>query len=285
MTYSIKKTPHNSTYPKGGVSCSKDSFVVNQTLIFQIKFCGKSPALRVAAKRSLPPIKQSKMEKKLITLFFTFSCLSIYGQSTNYGIQVNSGFFRFTGESAEKTEQINYSLDKEDGYTNNPYGNKYGLSYGISANITRTTKANLRLGIDFGYEVLRSRINIKAVRQYSDNINETVSAIGKTNLNSSFLSFFPSIGYQISNSFFNIFLDGGVDFGYCINSIEKGHANSETREYETYRDRKTLELDVRPLIQIGIQKHKVGGYIGYSVSVRASALCFRFRWEQHLKIL
>jgi len=47
-----EKTPApNSTYPKGGVSCSKDSFVVIQTLVFQIKFCGKSPALRVAAKR------------------------------------------------------------------------------------------------------------------------------------------------------------------------------------------------------------------------------------------
>jgi len=44
----------NSSYPKGGVSCSKDSFVVNQTLVFQIKFCGKSPALRVAAKRYQP---------------------------------------------------------------------------------------------------------------------------------------------------------------------------------------------------------------------------------------
>jgi len=43
--------PHNSTYPKGGVSCSKDSFVVNESLVFQIKFCGESPALRVAAKR------------------------------------------------------------------------------------------------------------------------------------------------------------------------------------------------------------------------------------------
>ncbi|MBK9421322.1 MAG: hypothetical protein IPN44_09740 [Flavobacteriales bacterium] len=30
----VQKT-HNSTYPKGGVSCSKDSFVVNQTLVFQ----------------------------------------------------------------------------------------------------------------------------------------------------------------------------------------------------------------------------------------------------------
>jgi hypothetical protein len=46
-----EKTAYNSTYPKGGVLCSKDSFVVNQTLVFQIKFCGKSPALRVAANR------------------------------------------------------------------------------------------------------------------------------------------------------------------------------------------------------------------------------------------
>ncbi len=46
-----RKTPYNSTYPKGGVSCSKDSLVVNESLVFQIKFCGESPALRVAAKR------------------------------------------------------------------------------------------------------------------------------------------------------------------------------------------------------------------------------------------
>ncbi len=46
-----KQRTANSSYPKGGVSCSKDSSVVNQTLFFQIKFCGKSTALRVAAKR------------------------------------------------------------------------------------------------------------------------------------------------------------------------------------------------------------------------------------------
>jgi len=50
-TLDRRKAAYNSTYPKGGVSCSKDSFVVNQTFVFQIKFCGKSPALRVAAKR------------------------------------------------------------------------------------------------------------------------------------------------------------------------------------------------------------------------------------------
>jgi len=46
-----RKTGHNSTYPKGGVSWFKHSLVVNRNLVFQIKFSGKSPALRVAAKR------------------------------------------------------------------------------------------------------------------------------------------------------------------------------------------------------------------------------------------
>jgi hypothetical protein len=41
----------NSTYPKDGVSYSKDSFVVNQTLVFQIEFCGKNRQLLVAANR------------------------------------------------------------------------------------------------------------------------------------------------------------------------------------------------------------------------------------------
>ena len=45
------KPAHNRTYTKGWLSCSRVSFVVTQTLVFQIKFCGKSPALRVAAKR------------------------------------------------------------------------------------------------------------------------------------------------------------------------------------------------------------------------------------------
>ena len=41
----------NTGLAKVAVQCFADTFVVNQTLVFQIKFCGKSPALRVAAKR------------------------------------------------------------------------------------------------------------------------------------------------------------------------------------------------------------------------------------------
>jgi hypothetical protein len=51
MQQTIESRTHNSTYPKSGVLRSKDSLVVNQTLVFQIKFCGKSPAHRQSAKR------------------------------------------------------------------------------------------------------------------------------------------------------------------------------------------------------------------------------------------
>ncbi len=46
-----KKTAYNSTYPKGGFSCFADTFVVAESSVLRIKFSGKSPALRVAAKR------------------------------------------------------------------------------------------------------------------------------------------------------------------------------------------------------------------------------------------
>ncbi len=42
----LKRLTANSSDPNGGVSCSKDSFVVNQTFVFQIKFCGKRPPFR-----------------------------------------------------------------------------------------------------------------------------------------------------------------------------------------------------------------------------------------------
>lgn len=45
------KTAANSTYPKGGVSCFADSFVVAESSVLRMKFSAKNPALRVAANR------------------------------------------------------------------------------------------------------------------------------------------------------------------------------------------------------------------------------------------
>jgi len=50
------RTPaYNSTYPKGGVSCFADTFVQAESSVLRMKFSGKNPALRVAAKRYASP--------------------------------------------------------------------------------------------------------------------------------------------------------------------------------------------------------------------------------------
>ena len=47
-----ERTPAaNSTYPKGGVLCSADTFVQAESSVLRMKFSGKNPALRVAANR------------------------------------------------------------------------------------------------------------------------------------------------------------------------------------------------------------------------------------------
>jgi len=46
-----KQRTANSTYPKGGVLCSANTFVQAESSVLRMKFCGKNPALRVAAKR------------------------------------------------------------------------------------------------------------------------------------------------------------------------------------------------------------------------------------------
>jgi len=46
-----RSTAANSTFAIGGVSCSADSFVVAESFVLRIKFCGKKPAHRKSAKR------------------------------------------------------------------------------------------------------------------------------------------------------------------------------------------------------------------------------------------
>lgn len=51
MTDEQITTTANSDLAKGGVSCFVETFVVNQTFVLRMNFCGKNPALRQAATR------------------------------------------------------------------------------------------------------------------------------------------------------------------------------------------------------------------------------------------
>ena len=194
-------------------------------------------------------------------LFFT----GLFAQKTEYGIAFNSGLFSFSGPSSGKYSQINYDNTKNNGYTNNPYGSLAGLCYGLSLNIKRVTKKNLDLGLDLGFETLRSKVNINAVNGSSTASSFKIPAAGTTFLNSHFINLYPYIGHRFSIKKIIFDLAGGLDFAYCLAASEKGNAKAENGTiYITALDRKTINLDIRPRIQLSAGYQKWGFYIGYS---------------------
>jgi len=76
LSSDTEATGANSTYPKGGVSNSADTFVVAESSVLRMKFSGKNPALRVAANRYKQPICDSAQHgqtRNNLQLFFTFN--------------------------------------------------------------------------------------------------------------------------------------------------------------------------------------------------------------------
>jgi hypothetical protein len=206
------------------------------------------------------------MKKSLLALPFLFLSIFTHAQKTEFGISLNSGLFSFAGGLAESSTSINYDSSINSGSTNNPYGSKSGLSYGISANIKQVTKKNLVLGIDLGYEVLRSKISINSVWSY-DEISAGVyyDANGQTFLNNDFINLFPQIGYRFKSKKVSFDLVAGSDIAFCLNATEKGEATATNGiKYNTNVDRKTINKDFRPRIQLTANYKKAGVYAGYS---------------------
>ncbi|PLB85290.1 hypothetical protein C0T31_11675 [Dysgonamonadaceae bacterium] len=61
----VNKTSHNSTYPKGGVSCSSDSFVVAESSVLRMKFSCKNPATSPSCNSLGKMLKNKKINIKL----------------------------------------------------------------------------------------------------------------------------------------------------------------------------------------------------------------------------
>jgi hypothetical protein len=51
MTEREEQLTTNSRFAKAGISCFYESEVLNSSFVLRMKFSGKNPALRVAAKR------------------------------------------------------------------------------------------------------------------------------------------------------------------------------------------------------------------------------------------
>jgi hypothetical protein len=205
----------------------------------------------------------------LRTLFFTVLFMYVmpsFAQKAELTISINSGLFSFSGLSSRKTS-ILLNPKTSPAYTLNPYGSKSGLSYGLSGKVQWISKNNFIVGLDIGYELLKSSLSITTVTESfnSSNSNDYHPAKGHAFMNNSFINTFPHIGKRFIKKD-NLFdLTTGIELGYCLKSTEKAHATiNDGTAYSTSVDRKTIKTDIRPRIQLSMQHDKTGFFIGYS---------------------
>jgi hypothetical protein len=205
------------------------------------------------------------MKKLPLTFISLLFLTNIFGQKTEFRISLNSGLFKFAGQSAVKNSFINYSNSTNNGYTNNPYGSNVGLCYGLSGNLKRVTKYSLILGFDVGLETLRSKVLIDRISGFTGTSTYEYPATGRTFLNNDFVNFYPSIGYRLNLKKLSFDIGGGFDLAYGFKSTETGDAIATNGTgFITSVDRHITSTDIRPRIQLSVNSQKIGVYVGYS---------------------
>lgn len=206
------------------------------------------------------------MKKVLLTFFCCLFTLTQTFAQTEFALAFNSSLFSFGGNGAQSSSFINTSdVASLSGYTNNPYGKKNGLGYGLSVNTKKVFAKHFILGLDVGYEVMRSKIMITGINSFGPAGSSTLPATGKTNLNTQFLNFQPNFGFRIGQSTTTFDLTAGMDVGIILDAKEKGQAKTtDGASITTTNDRKNINTDLRPRVQLAANYQKFTAHAGYA---------------------
>jgi hypothetical protein len=199
----------------------------------------------------------------------TFLTLTnVMAQKTEFRVSLNSGLFSFYGRSADATSSINYNDQTNRGYTNNPYGSKSGPSYGLSVNVKRIYYRKFIIGLDLGYEILRSKVSINQINGYTGTSTYQMDATGRTFVNSNCVNLNLFAGYRISAGKIGIDLTGGLDYARITKLNESGKATDTNGVvYHTSEDLKAIKYELRPRIQLSADYRRYGIYLGRSFGI------------------
>ena len=209
---------------------------------------------------------------KLLTLLL-ISLLTArlgYGQSTEYSFHLTSGFAAYRGSAAaeggtaltvpDPFDVYLYS-DREEPYTENPYGTTLGSSYGLAAQMQRVTAKGSVWGVQTGYEVLRSRARITHV---FDQVDSGSNSTGYTSLFNHGINTHPFFGHRFAVKSTQVDLTAGPEVSFLLRSHEEGDAKTGSKTYSTRLDHGHPDLDVRARVNLTTYYKHIGLALGYS---------------------
>jgi len=205
-----------------------------------------------------------------VSLLLCLACVtSALAQKVEFAAQLNTGFAKFSGESAERDAYIgSFASDRAHSFSYDSHGSRNAVSYGASLQVQRVTYSNFILGAQAGAEALRSRTNIKGVVVTSDitsSYAEVKQASGKAILQNKFINLHPFLGYRILARAVDLDLNVGPDVGIGLSGKEKGEASDEDKtSYKIDRERNDPVTDVRARIGITAYYHHFGLSTSYA---------------------
>jgi hypothetical protein len=192
------------------------------------------------------------MKATLLTLISLFSLTQLIAQKFEVSIQANSGLYHYDGKASASVSSINHGSTDKENYTNNPYGSKNGFSYGGNIQGQYVSKCGFITGLQAGYEVLRSKVDINSYIPsyfylfFTNYGTYQIPAKGQTFLQNQDININPYVGYRLKIKNIKIDMMPGVDLGFNISSYDKGKAVDSARNvYRTNLKKLDAPTDVR----------------------------------------
>lgn len=220
------------------------------------------------------------MKKYFLVLLVFLAFNSLYGQKIEISVQANSGLFHYSGNGTASASFINQGQSQRQDYTNNPYGNKNGFSYGINIQAQHISKSGFIMGVQGGYDILRSKVDITgyfpfyiSVFPFANSFAAVypLPAKGQTFLENRTVNLSPYLGYRVK--FKNISLDvlPGIDIAFNLSSYDKGKAtsvnppaNQAPETYQTHFKRPDAPTDIRLRLGLAANYKRIAINISYA---------------------
>lgn len=199
------------------------------------------------------------MKKYLLILTpLMLSGMRLCAQKLEVSVQANTGLFHFAGKSTTATTQVlqGSTTGNAMNYANNPYGNKNGFSYGGSIQAQTVSKGGFIVGLQGGYELLRSKVEVNKYSPitsvlYGDYLpiaanDPSFAVTGHVAFQSQSINLNPYVGYRFKLNKVKLDILPGMDIGLILDSRDKGEVkDKDGKIYKVDNKRSKAPTDVR----------------------------------------
>lgn len=197
----------------------------------------------------------------LLTMLNICVLSGLQAQKIEISIQASSGLFHYAGAGTASASSINQGPSTGQDYTNNPYGHKNGFSYSIGIQGQHVGKSGFIIGIQGGYDILRSKVDITGYYPFyvffpfADSyyaVPYAMPAKGQGFLQNREVNLNPYLGYRVKLKKISLDILPGIDVAFNLSSYDKAKAtpaypssNQVPETYQTNFKRPNTPTDIR----------------------------------------